>query len=169
MRWALGLLLLGCSGGQTGEITELSLCERVVERLPIVDLPEPTQALLESATKRGETELNWTDDGSTTQVAIETELESESADRIGPGECTPIVRVPARVHVKTRDERLDVSVGALIDLAGEVVTIQGGDAVESLNGRDPLAEEVEVWLWMEHADGERVGTLSFGGTPAAEF
>lgn len=169
MRWALGLLLLGCSGGQTGEITELSLCERVVERLPIVDLPQDTQALLQSATERREAELSWADDGSSTQLELETELESAMADRIGPGDCQPIVRVPARVHLQTHDERLDLRVGAWIDLAGEVATIQGGAAVESLNGRDPLEDEIEVWLWMEQSDGERTGMLSFGGTPAAEF
>jgi hypothetical protein len=169
MRRVLALLLLGCAGGQTGEITELSECERVVERLPIADLPEETGQLLASATARHEAELTWSDDGETTQVEIETELESDTADRIGPGMCAPIVRVPANVHVATRDERLDVAVGALIDLADEVVTIQGGAAVTSLNGRDPPGEVVEVWLFMELTDGERTFALSFDGNPAASF
>ena len=169
MRWALALVLLGCAGGQTGEITQLSQCERVVERLPIMDLPEDTQALLENATETREADLRWEDDGSTTRLELETELESETADRIGPGNCASIVRIPASVHATTRDERLDVTVAALIDLAGEVATIQGGAAVTSLNGRDSLEAEVEVWLWMEQRDDERAGTLSFGDMPAAAF
>ena len=168
MRWAFGLLLLGCAGGQTGEITELTLCERVVERLPIVDLPEDISDLLASATERREAELRWADD-EVTKVELEAELESETADRIGPGDCASLWRVPANVHVKTRDDRLDLTVGASIDLANEVVTIQGGAAVTSLNGSDSLEDEVEVWLWVEQTDGGRVGELSVGGTPAAEF
>ena len=171
MRSALAFLLLGCAGGQTGEITELSLCERVVERLPIADLPEDTQALLASATESQQAELTWADDGTTTTVELELELDSDLADRIGPGDCASIVRIPASVHLTTSDERLDLTLGALIDLAEaeEVVTIQGGDAVTSLNGRDEVDELIEVWVWMEQTDDERVGELSFGGTPAAAF
>jgi hypothetical protein len=169
MRWLLPLLLLGCAGGQTGEITQLSECEHVVERVPIADLSEETRDLLASATERHEADLSWEDDGEETRVEIETELDGDTADRIGPGKCAPIVRVPASVHVTTQDERLDVTVGALIDLAEEVVTIQGGASVTSLNGRDPPGDVVEVWLFMELTDGERTGALSFGGNPAASF
>ena len=100
-----------------------------------------------------------------------TALESETADRIGPGDCASIVRIPASVHLATRDERLDLAVDALIDLAEaqQVVTIQGGAAATSLNGRDELENAVEVWLWMEHAGGERSAMLSFDGAPAAAF
>lgn len=169
MRWALALLVLGCAGGQTGEITQLTECERVVERLPIVDLPEDQRTLLASATESREAELSWADGGSMTVLEIEIELEIETADRIGPGDCASIVRVPASVHLRTRDERIDLTVGALIDLADEVVTIQGGAAVTSLDGREQLDEVVEVWLWMQQTDDERTGELSFGGTPAATF
>jgi hypothetical protein len=176
MRWVLALPLLlvalGCAGGQTGEITQLSECERVVERFAIADLPEDARTLLESATASREAELRWEDDGTTTQVELETELESDTADRIGPGDCVSILRVPASVHVATRDERLDVTVDALIDLAEaeQVVTIQGGAATMSLNGRAPLESTVEVWLWMEQqADGERTAMLTLDGAPAASF
>jgi hypothetical protein len=124
---------------------------------------------LASAIEHREAELRWDDGGDATRVELEVALESETADRIGPGDCASIIRIPANVRAKTRDGRLDITVGALIDLTDEVVTVQGGAAVTSLNGRDPLEEEVEVWLWMEQRDDERTGQLSFGGTPAAAF
>ena len=171
MRWAIALLALGCAGGQTGEITELTLCERVVERVVIADLPQDERARLASATESREAELRWEDDDTTTQLEIETELDRETADRIGPADCPSIVRVPASVHLATRDERLDLGVDALIDVAEdeEAVTLQGGAAVMSLNGRDQLEEVVEVWLWMSQMGVVRMGEVSFGGTPAAAF
>jgi hypothetical protein len=175
MRWALALplllLALGCEGGQTGEITQLSECERVVARVPIVDLPQDARVLLASATASREAELRWDGDGAITQVEVEASLESETADRIGPGSCASILRVPASVHLATRDERLDVTVDALIDLAEteQLITIQGGAAAASLNGRDQLEDSVEVWLWMEQQGGERTATLTFDGAPAASF
>jgi hypothetical protein len=169
MKSALALLLLGCTGGQTGEITELSLCERVVERLPVTDLPAHTREALGAATAPHETELTWSEDGSSSAIVIDAELETETADRIGPHPCAPIVRLPVRVHLSTADGRVELDVHGLADVLGDAVTVQGGARVTSLGGRDMLEAETEVWLWMEQTPDSFRGELSFGGTPAAAF
>lgn len=169
MRPALVLLVLaGCTGGQTGEITELSLCERVVERVPLADLPADTREALDRAIARHETALAWSD-GPTTTAVVDPELETDTADRVGPHPCQPIVRVPVAIQVSTADGRIDLVVRGLADVAGDVVTMQGGAHVTSLNGRDQLEAETEVWLWIEPTTEGLSGELTLDGLPAAAF
>jgi hypothetical protein len=169
MRPALVLLVLaGCTGGQTGEITELSLCERVVERVPLADLPMHTREALDSATARHETALTWSD-GAATVVVADPELATATADRLGPHPCQPVVRVPVAIPISTADGRIDLVVHGLADVAGDVVTMQGGAHVTSLNGRDQLEAETEVWLWIEQTADSFGGELSLDGIPVAAF
>jgi hypothetical protein len=168
MRWSLALVLVGCTGGQTGEITTLTMCEELVARVPITELPSETAALLEVALEPKSAELAWVE-GDSTAIEVDASTEGETADRLGPYDCAETVRVPARIHASTGDGRIDVTVPGFIDLTDGSALVFGFAGVTSLNGRDPLAAEVQLSIWMELRGSVLTGDVSIDGEPAASF
>lgn len=132
MRRVLLLLALGCSGGQTGEITEPTRCERVTETVPVTELEAEPSAALETSSAPSSHTLVW-NDGSATSLSLTVTRAADTVDRLGAPGCASTWRALVRVDLATTDERLDVTlegelrfdVGGFVRLRAEAATEDG--------------------------------------------
>lgn len=129
--------LLGCAGGQTGEITEPSECDAIAETLAFEALPEEARAELEALSGPWREALAWDAGGETTlELSIRPER-AEAVERLGFGGCLRD-RVPATLTLATDDARLAIALDGWVELRD--------GAPVSLRGAAPLADEAQPAL-----------------------
>ena len=100
MRRLAFLLVLGCTGGQTGEITELTACERVTDELRFASLDADVQRAFEDAAREAVADLRWSDGTSTTLHVTLTRQDIE-VERLGVSSCAPSWRAPVVLALHT--------------------------------------------------------------------
>lgn len=107
---AVALASSGCSGGQTGEITEPTLCERVTEALSREELPSEIGAAFDAAERPTNAALEWSDaDGATTTLHLTLGRDGTAVERLGSDTCPPSWRASFVVQLRTDDGRLDAT------------------------------------------------------------
>lgn len=154
-----------CAGGQTGEITTLSMCEVVTARVPIGELNAAEREGLARASADRTAALAWTDTTAATSLSLTLEHTDAMASRVGPGGCAKAVRVPAAVHIATADGRLAADVEAVIELNGLTAVVQGAAVSGLYDGAEPM----DLTFWREDSETSSRGEISVNGTPVASF
>ncbi|MCU0673057.1 MAG: hypothetical protein MUE69_09740 [Myxococcota bacterium] len=96
----------GCSGGQTGEITEPTRCERVTEEVERAHLPSEIQVALEAAERTTGASLEWIDaDGAASRLSLSLSHDGTAFERLGDDACPPSWRASYMLHATTEDTR----------------------------------------------------------------
>lgn len=130
-----GLVATGCSGGQTGEITEPTRCERVSENVALEALrPEIREAFGETE-RAVASDLAWGPQDSsgdaTTTLRLTMRREAMTVERLGEAPCAAAWRSPVELRVLTDDGRLDAT------LSGALTVNE--DATANLRADAPLS------------------------------
>lgn len=133
MRRFAWLLVLGCTGGQTGEITEPTLCERVTDELTLDALSPELREAFEDGAQSLEMLLRWSDE-STAILAISFPEQPRTIERLGTERCVPTWRAPIVMALRTDDGRLDaVLEGALYVREGAATTVLADATLGSIH------------------------------------
>ncbi len=147
MRWLLLLGLVGCTGGQTGEITRLSECDHTQTVHSLSSLPEVESDVDQSAQPWSGT-LTWFD-GEETELALDVVRIDDSVEERGFDACLHW-RTEIEVDATTVDGRLDTTLRGSLDVR------ESGAEMRARMTRD---DGVEVWLELIRDDSGVRGTL----------
>ena len=120
MRRLAFLLVLGCTGGQTGEITELTACERVTDEVRFASLDADVQRAFEDAAREAVADLRWSD-GTRTTLHVTLTRQDVEVERLGVASCAPSWRAP--VVLALRAATLAVLTVALFALGLALVAL----------------------------------------------
>lgn len=154
-RALLALLTFGCTGGQTGEITELTQCEHVAEMVPTLELEAELRTALEASTTPRTYPLAWTSGGDSTSLSLTVTPTADPVARLGIPGCASAWRAFVHVDLATADARLDATLEG--ELRFDV------DGLIRLAAEGPTADGA-VLLVAEPAGERWVGTLTRNGT-----
>ena len=136
MRRFAWLLVLGCTGGQTGEITEPTRCERVTDELTLEALSPTLREAFEDGAQSLEVLLQWSDE-STAILAISFPEQPRTIERLGTERCVPTWRAPIVMALRTDDGRLDAALqGALYVREGAATTVLADATLASVDLAD---------------------------------
>lgn len=137
----------GCSGGQTGEITEPTRCERVTEEVAREHLPSEIQAAIEAAERTTGAALEWTHaDGAASRLSLSLAHDGDAFERLGDDACPPSWRASYMLHATTEDTRFAATLNGTLTVR-EV-------ASETSETRETSATVVaEAPLAIVHLDG----------------
>jgi len=172
----------GCSGGQTGEITEPTRCERVTEELSREELPSEVQTAIEAAERAMGAPLEWTDaDGAATTLHLSLAHDGTAIERLGDDTCPPSWRASYLLQAQTADSRFAAALDGTMTVRGvsetsetsatvvaeaplAIVHLDGVEAVDGAGGAEAMVRFFGVrvgsgWrgtLVLQDAAGERV-------------
>lgn len=166
----------GCSGGQTGEITEPTRCERVTEEVAREHLPSEIQVALEAAERTTGAALEWTDaDGAGSRLSLSLSHDGTALARLGGDTCPPSWRASYSLHATTEDSRFAATLSGTLTVrdvasdAGETretsatVVAEAPLAIVHLDGfeaaDEPGGAETMVRLFGVHVGPAWRGTL----------
>lgn len=133
MRRFAWLLVLGCTGGQTGEITEPTVCERVTDELTLEALAPEVREAFEDGAQSREMLLRWSDE-STATLDLSFPQPPRTVERLGTDRCVPTWRAPIVIALRTDDGRLDAVLhGALLVREGAATTVLADATLASIH------------------------------------
>lgn len=157
MRRLAFLLVLGCTGGQTGEITELTACERVTDEVRFASLDADVRLAFEDAAREATADLRWSD-GTTTTLQVTLTRQDVEVERLGVASCAPSWRAPVVLALRTDDGRLDALLdGALVVHEGATSVVRAEAPVPTLTLDTSLDADVEGALLHLSAEHDALG------------
>lgn len=165
MRWLFLLVCAaGCTGGQTGEITEMTSCTEPTE----VALGDAARAEIEAMGEADGALLTWDEDGATTELTVSFAIGTGPVRELGGEGCEhPMLVVPIALRLDTADGRLaEVLLGALERREGfDGAAIRASRLIVDLEGSfdpsflGPIENDARLVAALTHSEGTTVGQL----------
>lgn len=166
------LLVSGCAGGQTGEITEPTACSEPVGTTAIDapseagDAPGARLDALVTATERA-----VTIDGATTMLEVAFAPSGEPAVLLGGPECVrPWLDVPVTIAVRTADGALDETIDGVALLAvAEGATVRASLPLAEARGTIASEREASLVVSLQAGPDQLTGRFSIQTEDTSEL